>query len=93
MSEESDLWLLLAVGPAAATGLYWSLYRHYRNTDKSHAFERETEVKAKPVKRQDAKINAIKGTRATRVPGDNVRNYRVRVQRLRPGDGGGGGGT
>jgi len=45
------------------------------------------------VKRQDAKSNAIKGTRATRVPGDNVRNYRVRVQRLRPGDGGGGGGT
>ena len=83
MSEENDLWLLLAVGPAAATGLYWSLYRHYRNTDKSHAFERETEVKAKPVTGSDEKYREIKGTRDSGISGDNKRNYRKRVQRIR----------
>lgn len=83
MSEENDLWLLLAVGPAAATGLYWSLYRHYRNTDKSHAFEHETEVKAKPVTGADEKIREIKGTRDSGISGDNKRNYRKRVQRIR----------
>ena len=32
MSDDSGLWLLL-LGPAGATGLYWGLYRYYRNTD------------------------------------------------------------
>lgn len=36
MSDDSGIFLLL-LGPAGAAGLYWSLYRHYRNTDKSHA--------------------------------------------------------
>lgn len=83
MSEENDLWLLLAVGPAAATGLYWSLYRHYRNTDKSHAFEHETEVTAKPVTGSDEKVREIKGTRDSGISGDNKRNYRKRVERIR----------
>ena len=45
MSDDNGLWLL-AIGPAGATALYWALYRYYRNTDKSHAFERETAVEA-----------------------------------------------
>ena len=45
MSDNSGLWLL-AIGPAGATALYWALYRYYRNTDKSHAFERETSIEA-----------------------------------------------
>ena len=44
-------------GPAGATALYWALYRYYRNTDKSHAFERETKVDAKPVTGADRKID------------------------------------
>lgn len=80
MSDDSGLWLLLA-GPASATGLYWMLYRHYRNTDKSHAFEHETEVDAKPVTGSDRKVDEVKGTQATRIPGDNVRAYRTRVRR------------
>ena len=47
MSDDSGPWLL-ALGPAGAVGLYWAIYRHYRNTDKSHAFERETTVDAEP---------------------------------------------
>ena len=81
MSDDSGLFLLL-LGPAAATGLYWGLYRHYRNTDKSHAFEHETAVDAKSVTGSDQKVDEIEGTRATRIPGDNLSEYRKRVKRV-----------
>jgi hypothetical protein len=83
MSDDNGLWLLLAVGPAAATGLYWSLYRQYRNTDKSHAFEHETTVTAKPVTGSDSRVGEVKGTQQSSISGDNVRAYRTRVQRIR----------
>lgn len=86
MSDDSGLWILL-LGPAGATALYWALYRYYRNTDKSHAFEHETAVEAKPVTGSDQKVDEVKGTRANSIPGDNVHAYRQRVQRMR-GDGG-----
>ncbi len=83
MSDDGGLALLL-LGPAGGAGLYWALYRYYRNTDKSHAFERETTVDAKPVTGadRDTKVDEIKGTQATRINGDNVTEYRRRVQRL-----------
>lgn len=81
MSDDGGLAILL-LGPAGATGLYWFLYRYYRNTDKSHAFEHETAVDAKPVTGSDEKIGENNGTRETRISGDNVREYRARVQRL-----------
>jgi hypothetical protein len=84
MSDDGGLWLLLA-GPAGATALYWTLYRYYRNTDKSHAFERETKVEAQPVTGSDRKVGDIKGTQRSRVEGDNVSSYRERVQRIRSG--------
>ena len=85
MSDDGGLWILLA-GPAGATALYWTLYRYYRNTDKSHGFERETRIDAKPVESlDDDKIGENNGTRERRIDGDNVRAYRQRVQRLRDG--------
>ena len=81
MSEDGGLWLLLA-GPAGATALYWTLYRYYRNTDKSHAFERETKVDAKPVTGSDHKVDEIKGTQRSRIEGDNGSAYRQRVERI-----------
>lgn len=81
MSDDGGLAILL-LGPAGATGLYWALYRYYRNTDKSHAFERETTVEAKPVTGSDSKIDEVKGTRETRISGDNVAEYRKRVKRI-----------
>jgi hypothetical protein len=81
MSDDGGLWLL-ALGPAGATALYWALYRYYRNTDKSHAFERETKVEAQPVTGSDGKVDEVIGTRETRIRGDNVRAYRQRVQRV-----------
>lgn len=81
MSDDSGLWLLL-LGPAGATGLYWALYRYYRNTDKSHAFERETTVEAQPVTGSDQKIGEVTGTRETEIDGNNVQAYRKRVKRI-----------
>lgn len=86
MSSDGGMWLLL-LGPAGATGVYWTLYRYYRNTDKSHDFEHETAVVAKPVTGSEHKVDEIEGTRESRIRGDNVRAYRKRVQRV-PGDGG-----
>jgi hypothetical protein len=84
MSDDGSLALLL-MGPAGGAGLYWALYRYYRNTDKSHAFERETAVIAKPVTgaTSDHKVDTVKGTRQTRIAGDNVGEYRKRVERIR----------
>lgn len=83
MSDDGGLWILLA-GPAGATALYWALYRYYRNTDKSHGFERETKVDTKPIERlRDDKIDKVVGTQRTRIEGDNVKAYRQRVRRVR----------
>ena len=82
MSDDGGIWLL-ALGPAGATGLYWAIYRYYRNTDKSHAFERETTVDAKPVTGSDRKFDTVTGTRKTKIDGDNVAAYRQRVKRSR----------
>jgi len=81
MSDDSGLWLLLA-GPAGAVGVYWGLYRYYRNTDKSHAFEHETAIEAEPVTGSDLKVSEVKGTQLTRISGDNANEYRKRVERV-----------
>ena len=82
MSDESDLAILL-LGPAGGVGLYWALYRYYRNTDKSDAFERETKVDAKPVSGSDSQVGTNNGTQDSRISGDNVSEYRQRVARIR----------
>jgi hypothetical protein len=82
MDSEGSL-ALLALGPAGGAGLYWLLYRFYRNTDKSHAFEHETKVVAKPVTGSDHKVDTNNGTRESRIDGDNVSAYRTRVERMR----------
>ena len=81
MSDENS-WAILLVGPAGAAGLYWALYRFYRNTDKSHAFERESKVDAKPVTGSDRKVGTNNGTRSSQIAGDNVGEYRTRVTRM-----------
>ncbi len=74
-------WLLLA-GPAAGVAVYMALFRYYRNTDKSHSFERETLIESKPVTGSDAKVDEVRGTKRTSIPGNNVSNHRERVQRV-----------
>jgi hypothetical protein len=83
MSDDGGGLVLLLLGPAGAVGVYWGLYRYYRNTDKSHAYERESKVDAKPVTGSDRKIGTNNGTRESRIDGENVREYRKRVERMR----------
>ncbi len=81
--DSGDALYLLALGPVGAVGFYWAMYRHYRNTDKSHAFEHETaiEVLALTGNEADRKVDEIRGTRSAHIQGDNMANHR---QRLRP---------
>jgi hypothetical protein len=79
--DDAPLWLL-AAGPAGAVATYWSLYRYYRNTDKSHAYERDTLITAQPVQGSREKVRHISRTRDSDIDGDNSNNHRERVQRL-----------
>jgi hypothetical protein len=79
-SSDSPAALLLA-GPIAAAAVYGLLYRYYRNTDKSHSFEKETQIQAAPITGGDQKVNEIRGTRETGIQGNNVHQYRQRVRR------------
>ena len=74
-------WLLL-LGPAGAGAAYFGLWRYYRNTDKSHSFERETRIEARSITENDAKIDEIKGTQKKWTDGHNEADHRKRVQRL-----------
>ncbi len=82
-SESSDTpWFVLLLGPAGAAGVYWALYRYYRNTDKSHAFVKETVVEAEAVTGNDDKVDEVRGTKRTSINGNNVSSHRERVKRL-----------
>lgn len=74
---------LLALGPAGGGAVYFGLWRYYRNTHRSHSFESETRIAAKPVTGSDTKVDEIKGTKKTRIDGDNKTNHRQRVNRVR----------
>lgn len=74
-------WLLI-LGPAGGGGLYFALWSYYRNTGKSHSFERETRVAAQPITGNDRKVDEIKGTKKSGIDGNNKSNHRQRVQRV-----------
>ena len=80
--ELETILFLLALGPASAVGFYWLMHRHYRNTDKSHAYEHETanQVLALTGTEADRKVDVILGTSASRIEGDNVGQHRQRVR-------------
>lgn len=80
-SGGGEVWMLL-FGPLVGSALYWALYRYYRNTDKSHRFEKETRIEAQPVTGTDAKVDSVRGTQRSQVQGDNVDDYRERVRRV-----------
>ena len=80
-NDGGPVWLL-ALGPAGGAGVYFGLWRYYRNTHQSHSFERETRIDAKPVIAHDTKVDEIKGTKKSSIDGGNGADHRERVQRL-----------
>ena len=82
--DSDAILILLALGPASAVGFYWAMHRHYRNTDKSHAFEHETAVEVLALTGSDGdhKVDEIRGTRSARIQGDNAGDHRQRVQAM-----------
>ncbi|MCR1782474.1 hypothetical protein KVF89_08010 [Nocardioides carbamazepini] len=81
-SDDGAVWLL-AAGPAGGVATYWAFYRYYRNTDKSHEFERDTIIEAQPPQGGEEKVDHIARTRSSGIDGDNGDDYRKRVQRVR----------
>ncbi|THV18004.1 hypothetical protein E9934_04270 [Nocardioides caeni] len=79
--DDSPIWLL-AAGPAGGVATYWAFYRYYRNTDKSHEYERDTLIEAQPVQGGEEKVDHISRTRDSDIDGDNSGNHRHRVQRI-----------
>jgi hypothetical protein len=73
---------LLALGPAGAAGVYFGLWRYYRNTHTSHSFEKETRIDVQPITGDDVKVRDITGTKKSRIDGENRTNHRQRVQRF-----------
>lgn len=73
---------LLVLGPAGGAGVYFGIWRYYRNTHQSHSFERETRIEAQPITGSDAKVREIKGTKKSGIDGDNRTDHRKRVQRV-----------
>jgi len=82
-SSEGGAFWPLALGPAGAAGVYWALFRYYRNTDKSQSFERETAIEAQPVTGADHKVDDVRGVRNSSISGDNVSHHRPRVNQRR----------
>ena len=80
-SDSAPAWIL-AAGPAGGAATDWALYRYYRNTDKSHAYERDTLIAAKPVAGNQEKVDHISKTRDSGIDGDNSGKHRQRVKRL-----------
>ena len=81
LASSGDTPLILLLGPAGAVAVYWGLFQYYRNTDKSHSFERETLIESKPITGTDQKVDEVRGTRRASIDGDNVRDHRQRVRR------------
>ncbi len=75
-------WVLLLLGPAGAGGVYWALFQYYRNTNKSHDFEKETIIESQPVTGEDHKVDRVRGTTRTQIQGKNSSDHRSRVKRL-----------
>ena len=70
---------LLAAGPVGAASFYWAVWMAYRNTNKSHSFERETEVVVSNMTGGDVKVGENNGTRNRWIQGRNDDKPRQRL--------------
>ncbi len=69
-SDEGGAWLWL-IGPAGGLGFFMWVFLRYRNTDKRHAFERETPAEVLDLRTYDQKTGEVKGVENAYISGRN----------------------
>ena len=69
-------------GPAVFIAVYLGIYRYYRNTDKRHHFEKETEVAVGNLKQGDRKVGANNRQKSRTMSGVNSTDHLERVRRI-----------
>ncbi|WP_114856486.1 hypothetical protein [Brachybacterium sp. YJGR34] len=72
-------------GPAVFAAVYGGIYRYYRNTDKRHLFEKETDVAVGNLQQQDRKVGTNNRQRSRSMSGRNDTDHLERVRRISPG--------
>lgn len=70
-------------GPAVFAAVYGGIYRYYRNTDKRHHFERETEVSVGNLRQSDRRVGANNRQKSRSMAGRNDTDHLQRVRRIR----------
>ncbi|MBB5832420.1 hypothetical protein [Brachybacterium aquaticum] len=70
-------------GPAVFAAVYGGIYRYYRNTDKRHQFEKQTDVKVGNLKAQDRKRGSNNRQKSRSMNGRNSTDHLQRVRRIR----------
>lgn len=80
-SFEVGEWIFLA-GPIAGGAMYWLIFQYYRNTNKSHQYERETKIESQPAVINDVKVRTRRKTSQSKTPNENGKDHRRRVQRI-----------
>ena len=70
-------------GPAVFGGVYFAIYRYYRNTDKRHHFEKETEVAVGNLRTGDRRRGSNNRQRSRSMNGANQDDHLQRVHRIR----------
>ena len=69
-------------GPAVFAAVYGGIYRYYRNTDKRHHFEKETEVAVGNLKQGDRKVGINNRQKSRTMSGVNSTDHLERVRRI-----------
>ena len=70
------------LGPAVFLGTYIGIYRYYRNTDKRHHFEKETEVAVGNLQQDDRKVRSKTRLKNRHMSDSNVTDHLKRVRRI-----------
>lgn len=70
------LWLL---GPVAGVAFYLMVFLRYRNTNKRHAYERETSSEVLDMRVHDQVVGEVTGVERSSIQGMNSRSPRSRL--------------
>ena len=69
-------------GPAVFAAVYGGIYRYYRNTDKRHYFEKETEVAVGNLRTGDRRRGSNNRQKSRTMSGANQDDHLQRVRRI-----------